>query len=258
MKTATQKSLYFLATFFILASSPAFSQSSLASGFGSLNLESAKKPWSYSKGKTADGGRVERFELRAGDCRGTDCQSDRERIEFFQNRPPKQGSDVWVGYSVLLDKNWPKLGQKMYTKVGQWHLPRWKGKGQGPTLLMEMTDRCLSVTVKDPRFADDNPMKPAPDLAKDCIATRSQMIGKWNRVVVNAKWTTEANGFLRIYLNGKLKWQHEGQTINKPIAPYFKYGLYRSFVSRCAGGCATQIAYFKDVKQGKTRASVEK
>lgn len=235
----------------------AHAQSSLASGFGSMNLESAKKPWSYNKAKSPDGGSVERFELRSGDCTGTDCNRDRERVEFIQNHAPRRGVDVWVGYSVLLDTSWPKLGKRMNTKIGQWHLPKWKGKGQGPTLLMEMTDECLSVTVKDPRFADDDPMKPAPDLAKDCIAPRSQMIGRWNRIIVNAKWTTEFDGFLKIYFNDKLMWEHQGQTINRPIDPYFRYGLYRSFVSRCVGGCKTQIAYFRDVKQGKSKEDVD-
>jgi Polysaccharide lyase len=252
------KRTIFLTLSILLSIAPmAHAQSSKASGFGSFDLQSAKKPWSYSRGKTSDGSRVERFELRSGDCAGTDCKHDRERIEFIQNRAPKQGTEVWVGYSVFLDSSWPKLGRKMYTKIGQWHLPKWKGKGQGPTLMMEMTDQCFSANVKDPRFADDDPMKPAPDLAKDCIASRSQMIGSWNRVVVNAKWTTESDGFLRIYLNDKLKWQHSGRTINRSIAPYFRYGLYRSFVSRCSGPCGTQIVYYKDVRQGKTKADVE-
>ena len=245
--------------FFVLFGSaiPAQSQNSLAKGFGSFKLEKARVKHAVQRVRLPDGARAERFELRNGDCTGTDCSRDRERVEFTQQKPPRTGTEFWVAYSVMLDRSWPNLGPRMNTKIGQWHLPKYKGKGQGPTLLMEVNDRCLIVSVKDPNFADDDPMKPAPNLAWDCIAPRSQLIGKWNRIMVNGVWSTESEGFLKIYLNGKLMWSHAGRTINRDLKPYFRYGIYRSFISRCSGGCGTQIAYFKNVVQGKSRAAVE-
>lgn len=245
------------AIFFSISGVPAQAQMSQAKGFGSFNLEKARVKHAVKRVRLQDGTRAERFELRNGDCSGTDCSRDRERVEFVQKNAPRAGTEFWVGYSVMLDPSWPNLGPRMNTKLGQWHLPKHQGKGQGPTLLMEVNDKCLIVSVKDPRYADDDPMKPAPNLAWDCIAPRSSLIGQWNRIMVNGVWSTGNDGFLKIYLNGKLKWSHSGQTINKDLKPYFRYGIYRSFISRCSGGCGTQIAYYHNVVQGKRRADVE-
>ncbi len=149
----------------LLCEHSAQAQSSLADGFGRFDLESARVPYAVQRGQLADGTRVERFELRTGDCSGTDCSRDRERVEFIQQGGPRIGSEFWVGYSVMLDPSWPNLGPRMNTKIGQWHLPRYQGRGQGPTLLMEVNDDCLIVSVKDPNVADDDPMNLAPNLA---------------------------------------------------------------------------------------------
>lgn len=232
-------------------------QTSLADGFGSIVLQSARVPHAVQRAQLADGTRVERFELRNGDCSGTDCTRDRERVEFIQERGPRNGTEVWVGYSVMLDPSWPDVGPDMNTKIGQFHLPKYRGRGQGPTLLMEVTDDCLVVSVKDPTVADDDPMNPAPNMAWDCVAPRDQFIGRFNRIMVNAIWSTGADGFMTVYLNGQPVWSYQGQTINVNVAPYFRYGIYRSFISRCAGGCGTQTAYYHSVVQGRNRADVE-
>ncbi len=83
------------------------------------------------------------------------------------------------------------------------------------------------------------------------------MVGRFNRIMVNGVWTTGQDGFLTVYLNGRPVWSHQGRTINVNVAPYFRYGIYRSFVSRCAGGCGTQVAYYSNVLQGRSRADVE-
>ncbi|SLN28910.1 heparin lyase I family protein [Pseudooctadecabacter jejudonensis] len=249
--------VFFTLLVFALAAPMAQAQPSLADGFGRFNLEAARNRYAVQHGQLSDGTQVERFELRDGDCTGTDCSRDRERVEFIQNTGPRNGTEVWVGYSVMLDPTWPDLGPRMNTKIGQWHLPRFQGRGQGPTLLMEVNDECLIVSVKDPNVPDTDPMNPAPNLAWDCIAPRSQLIGRFNRIMVNAIWSTGADGKLDVYLNGRLAWSHRGRTINVNAQPYFRYGIYRSFVSRCAAGCGTQIAYFSDVVQGRSRAEVE-
>lgn len=236
---------------------PGSAQTSLADGFGRFDLQKARVSHAVQRGRLADGTRVERFELRNGDCMGTDCSRDRERVEFRQNNPPPTGRPIWVGYSVMLDPSWPMLGPRMNTKLGQWHLSSVGGRSQGPTLLMELNDECLIVSVKDPNVADDDPMNPAPNLAWDCIAPRSQLIGQFNHIMINANWSTGQDGFLYVYLNGNLEWSYQGRTINVDARPYFKYGIYRSFISRCSGGCGTQIAYYANVVQGRSREDVE-
>lgn len=227
------------------------------SGFGKFHLESGVKPWSYSSVVFPDGVRGEKFELRAGDCQKIDCKTDRERVEKIQDKSPALGKDLWVAWSVYLPANFPRQGRRMYTKIGQWHLPKHHGKGQGPNVLFEVSDECLQLTVKDPRVADIDPMHPAPNMFNKCIVSRKMILGHWTRYMVNAKWSTGVDGYLRVFVNGTLTWSYQGQTVNVPVRPYFRYGLYRSFVSRCGAACPTQIAYYRNLRQGRTREQVE-
>lgn len=231
-------------------------QRSQAKGFGSFAMQSAKKDYSYQRVRFQDGTRAERFEVRAGDCpRDTgDCASDRERVEFSQRgkRQPN-GSQQWVAWSVYIPSDFPKQGRRMYTKLGQFHQ---EGNG-GPRLLFELSDRSFFMNMKSPHVLDDDPMNPTGDFEFIDIASRSQMLGKWTRIMVNVRWSTGDDGFVHLFRNGKRIWSYAGPTTNTSKPQYFKYGLYRSFVSRCGGPCPTLVAYYKDVKSGRDRKSVE-
>lgn len=226
-------------------------------GFGRFNIEKSAKPWAYSRVTLPNGTKVERFELRSGDCSGSDCRTDRERVEKIQGKGAALGKDIWVAWSVYLPANFPRQGRKMYSKVGQWHLPKFQGMGQGPNLLFEVSDQCLKLTAKDSRVADTDPMRPAPNIFSKCIVARKAILGHWTRYMVNAKWSTGPDGYIKVFVNGVQKWAYKGQTVNVAVRPYFRYGIYRSFVSRCGGPCPTQIVYYKDVRQGKSRKQVE-
>ena len=57
-------------------------------------------------------------------------------------------------------------------------------------------------------------------------------IGKWMDFVVNVKWSQSNDGWFSIWLNGKLNFEYKGKTMYCDKGVYFKYGIYRSFVSR--------------------------
>ena len=58
------------------------------------------------------------------------------------------------------------------------------------------------------------------------------------------------------WVNGEKKVEVARSSINfKPDTIYFKYGIYRSFVSRYKnihGSMPTQIAYYDEVRRGNT------
>jgi len=73
------------------------------------------------------------------------------------------------------------------------------------------------------------------------------------RVADYARWTKKNDGWLRVWINGNEKTSYDGKTMNcKEV--YFKYGVYRSFMSRSAKSkTVTTTAYFDGVVRSKTK-----
>jgi hypothetical protein len=78
------------------------------------------------------------------------------------------------------------------------------------------------------------------------------MYGKWNDILVNAKWTHKKDGFFKIWINGKLAYHHKGRTQEKGELIEFHVGVYRSFMSRTSGSDPTQIAYYDEIRHAKS------
>lgn len=100
-------------------------------------------------------------------------------------------------------------------------------------------------------------MQPVPVFRRVRVADAADLIGRWMRVMVQANWSRSEGGYINVWINGNLDWQYQGATTNADEALYFKYGVYRAFVSRCGGACPTQTAYYRDVRRGTRRSDVE-
>ena len=95
------------------------------------------------------------------------------------------------------------------------------------------------------------------------LLTDEEMRGKWTDIVVHARWSDGSDGFFRVYVNGadKAKYTWSGPTKSKGKAVYFKFGVYRSFMSRYkrandGAEAPGQIVYFDEVRRGRTRSDV--
>lgn len=246
----------FLTSLLCLFGNSLAAQNSMAKGFGSFGLQKGTAQHAVQRAQFPDGTKVERFELRAGDCskRHKDCSRDRERVEFYEKgKMQSLGKEVWVGWSVYVPKDFPIQGRKMNVKLGQFH----QLGGSGPELLFELNDSNFVVKLQNPNVRDDDPMRPKGDFKRATLASRSAVLGRWTRVVVNANWSRSADGFVTIWVNGKKKFSYAGPTTNDTGKIYFRYGLYRSFVSRCGGPCPTLISYYKNVVRGNSEQSVQ-
>ena len=78
------------------------------------------------------------------------------------------------------------------------------------------------------------------------------MLGKWNDILVNVKWTHKDAGFFKIWINGKLTYEHRGKTHLKGEEIEHQLGIYRSFVSRSPGPDPTQIVFYDELRYAKT------
>ncbi|AUG52644.1 polysaccharide lyase [Thalassospira marina] len=191
---------------------------------------------------------VERFEVRPGDCGGDnaiDCGRDRERSELSErgDRNP-QGSTYWYRWSLYIPKDFVDVSP---TKValGQFHQ-----EGSHPAWMFEVDGAGYHlddhVTTRKPRY--------------HTLIKGASLRGRWHDIVVFAHWAKDDSGVLRVWADGSLKFDYQGPTMTAERV-YFKYGLYRSFVSRYQNANETdrvpaQTVYFANVSRAENRADL--
>ena len=192
--------------------------------------------------------KVERFEVRPGDCvdgrRWDDCKTDRERSELSeQPRLPNQGETIWYGWSFYLPLDWPYV-YPTKTTLAQFHQedapPVWMFLNYKEGLVLDDLSSGWSA-----RFI---PLIDADELK-----------GRWHRIEVEVIWSAN-EGVFRVWANRELKFDFKGQTTTAD-ATYFRYGVYRSFVSRYQKAMnvtevPAQWALFSNVKRASSRAGL--
>lgn len=227
-----------------------------------------KKPYSYQyiKDKSAAraGKAYQRFELRDGDCfppqdgGWNDCKMDRERFEF-SSRPRQQpeGKQCY-GYSIMLDENFQSV-HPTNTDLGQVHQ---RGGPKGTAGGLKSFPPLIQIGAKYDRLifgwheltGDENNIT---DIKQEYfLANISDMKGVWTDLSFCLDF---GNKRMDAWVNGEKKVEILRSPINfTPDSIYFKYGIYRSFISRYKnrnGTMPTQIVYYDEVRRG---TSVEK
>ncbi len=195
-----------------------------------------------------DGETAERFEVRPGDCGEdagwSDCATDRERSELYESGIISYaGREYWYGWSLYVPEDFPNVYR---TKVT---LGQFKQKEVGAPLVMFENHTGGYWLDMNQTIGEVSGYKKLID--------KDDFRGKWHDIVVHAKWCTGTDGFVKVWVNGELKAEVNGRNTyyNKPI--YFKYGVYRSYVSRYGARVPTQIAYFDEVRKGLAREDVD-
>ncbi len=191
-----------------------------------------------------------RFEVQPGDCGAddpkhgdwSDCKEDRERHELA-GRYMKNGSTWWYAWSIYFPEDHINVFPTS-AAYGQFHQ-----SGSFPLFMFKERENgyWLSVTIRNDHT--DESIEVLDD--KD-------MRGKWNDILVNVKWSHKKNGFFKLWANGKLIYELQGQTKSKGTEAYFKFGLYRTYMSRWleskkninkSNGVPGQIVYFDEIRK---------
>jgi len=196
---------------------------------------------------------IEKFEVRHGDCgvidSWSDCATDRERSEIHTGSDNYEGREYWYGWSLYLPSDFPHINP-VYTAIGQFHQ-----EGPGPmngcaAFLFEKSVQGLII---------DRQINCRAQQEVELLSNQ-ELLGKWNKFEIHAKWSTKEDGYFDVYVNGELKYSFKGKTMVGEVI-YQKYGVYRSFLARYCNkyDCSvsnqvpTQIAYYANVKRAKTR-----
>ena len=177
-----------------------------------------------------------RFELRDGDCgygsSWSDCGSDRGRHEL-SGKKHKNGSEHWYFWSIYLPDDYQSIYPAV-TLLGQFH----QDDGE-PVLTLDNKGGGYNYE----QWLGDKFINSFP------LLEPIEMLGRWNDVVINAKWTDKDDGFLSIWINGKLAHDYNGPTKEKGFKAYHKFGIYHSKLSRYTSGkIPTQVVYYDEVR----------
>lgn len=192
------------------------------------------------------GWKAQRFEVRPGDCYGTDCTRSPvyERNEFAQAANENvEGDEYWYAWSFYVPANVPEAS---WVFMGQFQQ---RSNWDSIWMFMKRSGQpfCAIFDWNKNKRWDCNGLHGTYPLIEDY-----NFLGKWHDVLVHAKWTQQDNGFTEIYIDGELVVNYKGYTRtagNHDV--YFKYGIYRH------GSNQTSVVYYDEIRRGKTRNEVD-
>ena len=183
-----------------------------------------------------------RFEVRNGDSWGWDVNNDRERVELIICCANKT---TWNAWSVYFPNDF-KIIFPAKNAMGQFHSdgdnpPPFMFQNQGSPRGKEGGGYWIEA---DESIGGDNiPVK---------LLDKNEVLGTWNDILVNAKWTHNEDGFFKVWINGKLSYYYKGTTQIKGDRIEHHLGIYRSYLSRRPGPEPTQIAYYDEMRYARS------
>ena len=192
----------------------------------------------------------ERFEVRPGDCSRSDygwndCRNDRERSELVQRGyRQRQGDEYWYRWSIYL----PKFHRNLHPTslcYGQFHQV---GNCEPVFMFREYEGGYwLHIDNQLIGYGEQNLN----------LLNPGEFVGRWNDIVVNAGWTTKKKGWMKVWVNGIQKVYYTGKTMSCGNEVYFKYGVYRTYISRRKlTNAVTTIAYYDGVVRSRSKTGM--
>lgn len=230
----------------------------------------------------------ERYELREGDCDITDCSQPRGRAEIQREPGSIQaniGEDIWYAWSFY-NQSIPSFTAKNSLRLvfGQWTM----GGGRPAIFrLMQVTPDEVNFGSCDPSVCSNiipvqgDVVVQLDDIAKTYKWGASQnngnicrlfdmraQQGKWVDLTVNTNFSTGADGYLRIWVNGQLVCSYSGPLVSQASAferadskPEHRRGIFSTWLNRwkaATGGAAIPnlVVYYDGFRYGRSFAEV--
>ena len=226
------------------------------------------------KNKARAGKYFQRFELRDGDCFGddgwSDCETDRERVEFSAKPEQRPKKTQCYGYSLMLSEDFIDV-YPVHTSLGQIHQnggPTGTAEGMAsfpPLIQIEALQGNLrfnwhklsgsATNVIDMGMGDFYKLKSLDDMKgvwtdiSFCLDFKNKRMDAW------------VDGIKKVEIL-------ESPIFFKPKSIYFKHGIYRSFISRYKahayyteesfnGKMPTQIVFYDEIRRGNSIKKVD-
>jgi len=163
-----------------------------------------------------------RFEVRDGDCGKdpdgwSDCKGDRERHELSVagKKDLMSKGEYWFSWSLFFPKDHQNLWP-LSNNYGQFHQ-----KDGAPVFMFKELRSGYSVvrTIGDVDYDERR------------LIRNDDLKGKWHDILINAKWSKKDDGFFKVWVNDKLKYDYNGPTKTEKYV-YEKFGIYSTGITR--------------------------
>ena len=245
---------------------------------GTLGTEHQIQIVSSDEGHPVRDGKLSiRFEVRPGECAGSDENPDKvgwenqpandctrtngksERAEL-SGRQSWGSGEYWYSFSIYAPKDFKAISPSSL-KMFQFHTDNKDKSG-----ILKYPQK-FHFEAKDANYMPFNNVKhtnckcdgPNDNVSKVAI-TKAEMIGRWNDVLMNFKWSHKENGFFKVWANGILKYEYYGPTLwEAGDKAYIKFGIYRNwleYIWATGSDGGTTIIYFDEIRIGKTEDEV--
>jgi hypothetical protein len=197
---------------------------------------------------TSERARVGRYSLKST-LRAEGAKTignERNELEIEGSRAPMNTS-VWYGFSVFLPSDY--VADNVWELVTQWYPfadedAEW---GRQPTMALVTTKGVWSVENK-------SSTQVVTPINHSNIAGRGWSFGayernKWTDFVFNVRWSPSAEGFIKIWKDGKVVLDYKGPTsYNDKQGPFVKQGMYKGWHKMKIDQVTTRTAYFDEFK----------
>ena len=162
-----------------------------------------------------------RFEVRDGDCGKdegggwSDCKGDRERHELSGASSAMSKGEYWFSWSLYFPEEHQNLWP-LSNNYGQFH----QKKGPPVFMFKELKGGYSVVrTIGDVDYDERR------------LIRNDDMKGKWHDILINVKWSKKDDGFFKVWVNDKLKYDYKGPTKTLSYV-YEKIGVYSTGITR--------------------------
>ena len=213
-----------------------------------------------------------RFEVRRGDCgvspggyddcaikdSNTGMTSERHELGMDRDLTSLKGV-TWHTYSLFLPKDFPRFGYSHVT-MGQFHSDgdgspafNWNISSNGGYEVQRRTACNLSkgqykklVGKKKPKGCSDS----WSSNNQQTLIHQEYLLGKWNDIVFNTKWSLKQDGYLKMWINGRLVYHYIGSNLTPREKEGFQFGIYRGFLPT-SPKVTTHVAYYDEIRYAK-------
>ncbi len=200
--------------------------------------------------------------MRPGDCGSSeywnDCTSDRERSEISALPYLYLGQHKWIAWSVFIPEDFEDTPD-IHVTLGQIHHHGGpKGIAGGlksfpPLFQFDLTHDDYSIVYHSFSGNINNVIDKGVETP---LKRLNEMRGHWTDVLLDINLSMK-NGYAKVFIDGKFKALIRNPIIFKPDNFYFKFGLYRSFISRHKRPMPIQKVFFDEVRIGNSRKEVD-
>lgn len=209
-----------------------------------FRAQSPDKTYSLRDQTWADGVRVQRFELRAGDQWDNDAAhfgDGRQRVALRDLTWEPTDADLWWAFDLRWSGAMP-TGRNEFTELHSELEDCETGGKAGPLSLTAQSGYVRLLTRSDPAACSVD--GPAPAVTR--WSTPLWPADTWQRFVIHVHLDPYGAGAVQMWWNGVEQLDTAGIPLgfNDVRGPYLKYGIYRS------GSDLTEVVSFANVQVG--------